>query len=223
MRQKGAVLLKQPYTSSTPGTTGSAEPGNVALIIRGTANVTNPDLAAFAGRQNTTFCGARPDAAVSEGGVVNLGLAGLGTASGDFMSYLIAQGGGWLASARVDDIKIVGITQNTDGTVEFTLQCAPNPAPVLYNLYQNRVRGVNNGRSPVNGSLLGFFNTNTTFQTSSVIGLGLSQMGGFMRVYKVIPTFLPYAGYLTELITGEHKRGKPFGSPRGRQPRRVRG
>ena len=222
-RQKGSVLLKQPFTTATPSVTGSAEPGNVALIVRGTANVTNPDLAAFAGRQNTTWCGAPPDDAVSLGGQVDLGKAGLGAANASFWELMIGSGAGWLAAARTDDVKIAAATQNTDGTVEFLLQRAPAPAPALFVPQNVRVRAVNNGQSPLNGSVLGYFNTNTTFQTQDVIGIARAQVGGMMRVYKVIPTFLPYAGYLTQLITGEHKRGRPPFSPRGRQPRRVRG
>lgn len=222
-RQKGSVLLKQPFTTATPSVTGSAEPGNVALIVRGTPNLTDPALAAFAGRQNTTWCGAPPDDAVTLGGAVNLGAAGLGAANGSFWEAMIAAGAGWLAVARTDDVKINGVSQNLDGTLEYTLQRAPVPAPALFVPQVVRVRRVNNGQSPANGSVLGWFSDNTHFQTQDVIGIGVPQFGGMMRVYKPIPTFLPYGGYLTELITGEHKRGRPFGSPRGRAPKRVRG
>ncbi len=220
---KGSVLLKQNFTTQNPSLTGGAEPGTVAIITRGVPDLTNPALADFAGHQNTTWLGAPPDASVSNGGVVDQGQAGLGAALATFWNLMISAKVGWLAAQRSDDIKIAAATQNGDGTVEITLQRAPVPAPALFNPITVRVRRINSGRSPLNGPLLGWFNTNTTFQTADVIGLALTQVGGMMRTYDPFPTHLPYGGYLIEGTTGEHKRGRPFGTPRGRQPRRVRG
>jgi hypothetical protein len=222
-RLKGARLLKQQFVSSTPTLTGDAEPDNVALIVRGTPNTTDPALAAFAGNQNTTWHGAPPDLAVNFGGVVNLGLAGLGTAVSTFYTAMIAAGTGWLAANRKDDIMIESATQNVNGTVDILLVRTPVPAPTLNTNTTVRVRRINNGRSPLNGSLVGQFTTSTTFTTQDVIGIPTPQVGGRLRFYAPIPTFLPYGGFLVELITGEHKRGRPFGSQRGRAPNRVRG
>jgi hypothetical protein len=222
-RLKGSRLLKQTFSSSTPGLTGDAEPGNVALIVRGTPNVTNPALAPYAGNQNTTWHGAPPDLAVNFGGVVNLGAAGLGAALGSYFNAMQQANTGWLAVTRTDDVPITSIVSLGDGTLEITLTRAPVPPAVVNKQINVRVRRVNNGRSPVNGPLIGMFTAATVFRTLDVIGIGLAQVGGFMRIYAPIPTFLPYGGFLTELITGEHKRGRPFGSPRGRAPARVRG
>jgi hypothetical protein len=223
LEARGSVLLKQNYTSINPGLTGGAEPGTVAIISRGVPDLTNPALADFAGHTNTTWLGAPPDAAVSNGGIVDQGQAGLGAALASYWQAMIANNTGWLAIQRADDIKIGAATQNGDGTVEITLQRAPVPAPGLFIPILVRVRRVNNGRSPLNGPLLGWFNTPTTFQTQDVIGIPTTQIGGMMRTYADIPTHLPYGGYLIEGVTGEHKRGRPFGTPRGRQPKRVRG
>jgi hypothetical protein len=220
---KGSVLLKQRFTAINPTLTGDAEPGNVCLLVRGTPNVTDPALAPFAGRQNVTFLGSPPDAAVNLGGNVNLGNAGLGAALGTFYNLLIANNVGWFAVRRVDDVKIATSTQNTDGTVSILLQRNVNPVPTLFFPQTVRVRRVNSGKSPLNGALLGYFNLAGEFQTSDVIGIPTTQIGGFMRVYSTVPVHLPYSGFLTELLTGEHKRGRPFGTPRGRAVKRVRG
>jgi hypothetical protein len=222
-RLKGSRLLKQVFTSATPSLTGDAEPGNVALIVRGVPNVANPALAAYAGNQNTTWHGAPPDLAVNFGGVVNLGAAGLGAAVATYYQAMQQANTGWLAVTRTDDVPISGIVSLGDGTLEITLVRAPVPPATLNRQINVRVRRINNGRSPVNGALIGSFSAATVFRTLDVIGIGLAQVGGFMRIYAPIPTFLPYGGYLVELVTGEHKRGRPFGSPRGRAPARVRG
>jgi hypothetical protein len=220
---KGSVLLKQNYTSQSPNTTGDAEPASVAIIVRGVPDLTNPALADFAGHQNTTWLGGPPDAAISQAGIVNQGAAGLGAALATYWNQMIAANTGWLAQARVDDIKIASSSQNADGTVEILLQRDPVPPAILFRPIIVRVRRVNNGRSPINGPLLGWFNLHNTFQTQDVIGIPTTQVGGMLRTYDQFPTHLPYGGYLVEGFTGEHKRGRPFGTPRGRQTPRARG
>lgn len=220
---KGSVLLKQNFTSVSPNLTGDAEPASVAIITRGVPNLTNPALASFAGHQNTTWLGGPPDAAISQAGVVNQGAAGLGAALATYWNQMIAANTGWLAQGRVDDIQIASSSQVDDGTVDILLQRVPNPTPALFRPMLVRVRRVNNGRSPLNGPLLGWFRLNNTFRTQDIIGIPTTQVGGMMRTYDQFPTHLPYGGYLIEGVTGEHKRGRPFGTPRGRQAPRVRG
>lgn len=223
-RARGSFLIKQTFTSQQPTVTGAAEPADVALISRGAPNLSDPVIgAAFAGSANQTFLGGPPDDAVSNGGDVNLGAAGLGAALAAWRSACIQANLGWLAVARADDVEITSAVQNPNGTVLITIAAPFIGGQPLNKKCAVRVRGVNNGQSPLNGQLLGTFKTNVTFQTSGVIGIPTPQIGGFMRVYKPNPQFLAYAGMQTELKTGQHDRGRPFGSPRGRQRRTVRG
>ncbi len=222
-RARGAALVKETFTSSNPGLTGPAEPADVALIAVGQPNVTDPAKARFNGNRNQTFIGAPPDDSVTQGGNVLLGAAGLGAAFGSWRSAVIAANLGWLAVDRADDVPIDAIDQLTDGTVSITLKRAIIPAFVAGQLRTIRVRGVNGGRTPIPGQLLGYFSNNTTFISADIIGIPTPQIGGNIRVYTTVPVHLSYLAIELNLRTGQHDRGRPFGSPRGRQRRRVRG
>lgn len=223
-REKGSFFLRQSFTAANPSLTGPAEPGNVAIIQKSVANTTDPALAPFAGRTAVSWLGAPPDGAVTSGGLIDLGANGLGAALTTYWQAISSTyQWGWLAAVRNDDVKIVTADQNGDGTVTVLLQRNVNPAPVLFLLRNVRMRGINGGRSPLNGSQLGYFNALNQFTTQDVIGIPTQQIGGNMRVYNPIPTFLPYGSFQLNGITGEHKRGRPFGTSPGRQRKRVRG
>lgn len=222
-RAKGSALIKQVFTSATPTLTGDAEPADVAILGTWQPNASTPATADFSGNFSISHFGAPPDAAVSNGGVVNQGAAGLGAAIASFRSAMIGANTGWFTAVREDDVKINSIAQNADGTITITLARAPVPAPVV-NIQQTvRVRRINKGKTPIPGQLLGHFATATTFVSTDPIGIPTPQLGGFMRTYNQTPFFIPYAGLIVQGIVGDHKRGRPFGSPRGREPARVRG
>jgi hypothetical protein len=223
VRARGSILLKQTFSTVQPGIVGGAEPADVALVARWTPDLTNPALAPFAGATADTLLGAPPDVSVNQGGIVDQGAGQLGLFIASFRSAMIQLKAGWLASQRADNIRIASIAQNLDGTITITLERAPVPAPTLNAATTVRVRGINHGKTPIPGQLRGVFATNTTFVSAIAIGIPTPQVGGFMRTYAPNPTFLPYGGMLLEGQVGEHRRGRPPGSPRGRQPARVRG
>jgi hypothetical protein len=214
--QRSVAFVKQTFTAPAGGSTGEAEPADVALIMRGeTDQLPNT---------NQTWLGAPPDEAVTNGGKVNTGRAQLGTNWNQYAALLISNRFGWGISEVADDLNITGIVQdNTTGrpiiTVAGNQWVAPFPGP----WYPARARRINGGRSPLNGQLIVQPIAANEVQTREVIGLGLLQSGGFLKVYINTRPFVPYTNLTLELEVGNHKRGRPFGSPRGRAPARVRG
>jgi hypothetical protein len=84
------------------------------------------------------------------------------------------------------------------------------------------VRGINNGRSPLNGPVLVQVKDATHFETKEKIAFAVDQIGGFIKVYNGVRLFLPYSALDFDGTVGNHKRGRPFASSRGRAPRRIR-
>lgn len=207
------------FTSQTPSVTGDAEPGNVCLIHRGFTDLV--------GNQNSTFLGAPPDEAVNFGGNVIFANAGLQSSLDAYEAALKGDGTyafGWGYSPEPEDYAITDVAQEPDGTVILTLGrnfVVPTPTGPFY---PARIRGLNNGKSPLNGQVLvrpigpGL----NTVQTKEQIAFVLAQVNGHIKVYQPTRPFLPYTDFLTDFTTGEHKRGKPFGSPRGRAVNRTR-
>jgi len=212
---RASFFIRQTFTTSTPPSSKPAEPGDVALIARGTTT--------DKGNQNTTFWGAPPDAAVDRGGNVILGNANLQTDTDNYIGFLIANGFGWGESGAPADNEIKTITQNIDGTVTFQFK-ANVLLPAQHTIYYPaRVRGINKGHSPLCGACNVTVIDADKVRTQEVIAFSTSQVGGFVKIYPQLRQFLPYFAIDVELIVGNHKRGRPFGSTRGRAPARVRG
>jgi hypothetical protein len=220
-RTRGVFLIKQEFTNPVRNATAAAEPAAVALLARGTTSV---QLAppGFGANTNTTFCGAPPDDAVSNAGNVDGGKSGLDAAFKTWALEL-TNGWGWLASARIADLEIATIAQNANGTVTLTTVGDFPGGITIGQIYTARARRINAGVSPLNGQLILRATAAKTLVTQEVIGLGLEQAGGFVRLYKQVQPFLAYRSIDYELIVGKHKRGRPFGFSPGRARRRVRG
>ncbi len=229
-RARGTFLLKQKITPQDPTLVGSAEPGNVALIMRGFTLQTDPDTVIYNGNQNTTWAGGPPDGAVVRGGEVRLANNGLGAAYRSWEAAMVSttQAGvtvqhGWLAAARVVDTKITSIMQNDDGTVRIVTADNIIPPLAVNQPGHVRIRRVNTGRSPMNRALIVYPVNATSADTYEVIGIPTPQIGGRLRAYRTLPVFLNYAGLIMELTTGKHKRGRVPGSTPGRLPTIIRG
>lgn len=222
VRTKGSWLNKTIYKNPSTSANMSAEPAVVALIARGSTDVTKAP-AAFTANQNRTFCGAPPDAAVDNGGIVFPAESNLGVNFDQWAAILVGQEFGWLVSATIAEAEIDVIGAQPDGTVEFATQ-APVPNILeVGKIYKARCRRVNGGNSPLNGELILKYTSANTFVTQEVIGLGLAQAGGTLRIYAPISPFVGFANVVLEGQTGKHQRGRPFGSSPGRARKRIRG
>lgn len=221
-RAKGVFLLKQEFRNPVQDDSQSAEPANVAVVARCATNATiaPPGFAANTAR---TYCGAPPDPAVSDAGIVDPGVSNLGTNFTQWALALLNNGFGWLASATVTDQKINAITQNADGTVEIQVNGPVPGGIVLGSTYPARARRINGGQSPLNGPLVCNYTAVDTFNTTEIIGLALVQTGGNLKVYRAIQPFIPYSQVLLDLETAKHSRSRPFGSVPGRARKRIRG
>lgn len=225
VRTKGRFPLKQTFKNPVQLKEQAAEPAVVALNITG---VTNPQLAppAFVANTNRTYCGAPPDDAVSNGGIVDPSKVGLDANFNQWKTLLTTKRYGWLAQKLIVDLEIDSISQEANGTVRLVTKTAivpPTEPLVLGTVYPCYVRGVNQRRSPLNGQLQLRYVAVNTWTTTAVIGLGLAQAGGNVKVYAPIS---PWVGYADLILNGEvakHQRGLPFGFTRGRAPNRVRG
>jgi hypothetical protein len=211
---RNSYFIKQQFSTSHASLTRGAEPGDVALIARGNST--------GIGTQNTTFLGAPPDFAVDNGGVVSLGNANLGTDLTAYYDFLVANGFGWGLSGTPADNQIMSVTQNIDATVSFKFTAPVNLPTVHTTYYPIRVRSINNGHSPLNGAWTGTVIASDTIRTKEKLAFATDQVGGFVKIYQAVRSFVPYVQIDTELLVGNHKRGRPFGSSRGRAPTRVR-
>jgi hypothetical protein len=221
-RARGVSLVKQEFKNPIQLVAQAAEPASVALLARG---VTGGQLApaAFQANVNQTFLGAPADDAVNNGGDVDPGKAGLGAAFGQWAAAMLANHFGWLVSNTIADLEIVNISQNTNGTVELVTTAAPAGVLTLGKSYTARIRRVNAGVSPLNGQVIVRSMVGNILNTQQVIGLGLNQAGGSIRLYSQIAPFAEYAGLVLMGTVGKHKRGRPFGFSPGRARRRIRG
>lgn len=220
-RVKGVALNEQGFSNPVQTAIASAEPANVALKIFGTTNNTKaPPL--YKSNKNITYAGAPPDKAVTNGGIVDEGEAGLGAAFAQWRSLMLANCG-WLLNTRIADREISAITPLANGKVEIEIIGTLVPTLTDNLIYPIRVRAVNGGRSPMNGALNARFLTPNKLITQEIIGIALAQEGGSVAVYSRIK---PYAGFVDMKIArkvAKHQRGRPFGSTPGRAPNRVRG
>lgn len=209
---------KRTFQQSGQSGTGDAEPGPVCLNMVGD---TTP-----AGPTNITQLGAPSDAAVTLGGAVTLGMGNLQNNFDNLANFLKApQAGsvfGWgrSISPQVNAL-ITNIAPQVDDTVIFTVAAgAVFPAGGVK--FQVRVSRVNQSRSPLNGVWTVRATGALTVQTVERIAVGANQVGGEMRIYQTTRPFVPYTALNLQGLVGNHKRGRPFGSPRGRAPARVR-
>lgn len=222
VRQRGVYLSKTLFTNSVTTASAAAEPASVALLIRGSALISliNPQ---FNANQNQTFLGAPLDVCVDNAGVVYAGKGGLGAAFASWRSAMIAANMGWLVSDTIVDAGTSNWLQNPNGTVSFKVDVANFPPLVIGQWYKARVRGVNGGASPLNSEVIVQAGAEGTLTTREVIGLGLAQAGGFIRVYRQVSPFVSYGDLQLGELVGKHKRGRPFGSSPGRARKRIRG
>jgi hypothetical protein len=218
---KGSWFQKGIFQTTHPSVTGAAEPGDVAAIGIG-SNPANQFPARF-------FMGAPPDAAVDLGGQIQPGKGGFGTdCMQDYFNFLTApvvQGAqfGWLVSGTPVDNEIVSITQNTDGQLVILFTAAVGLPGKHSVYYPARIRGVNNGRSPCNGQCLVTVTGANTVTTKEVIAFSANQVGGFCKIYQQQKSFAQYVNIDINFLVGNHRRGRPFDTSRGRAPARVRG
>lgn len=212
---RAVAFVKQRFSKSSSSGTGPAEPADVALIMRGS---TNPG-----DQVNQTFLGAPSDAAVSDGGAVDTGMGNLGANFNAYAQALIAAQFGWGISTTEKDLQINGVTSLANGRVEITVPAGTFVGPFPGKFVPGRIRQVNAGHSPLNGQVIVQPTAADKLVTREVIGLALDQEGGFIRVYSGFRPYVPYTALTLELEVGNHKRGRPFGSPAGRQKNRVRG
>jgi hypothetical protein len=223
VRQRGTSIVKEVFSNPVNTIAQAAEPADVALIANGfpAANLGAPD--AKLGNKNQLFLGAPPDPPVDNAGVVDLGKSNLGANYGQWRDLVLASSCGWLSGNVIAEFDIATVTQATTGQVIITSSGDLPNTLVLGRTYTSRIRRVNAGVSPLNGQVLLKVTGPRTVETQEVIGIALAQAGGSVKCYSIINQFLQFATLELQLIVGNHKRGRPFGSPRGRAPRRIRG
>lgn len=224
--RRASFLQKQVFMQTGSAAQFPAEPSVVALQVRGFPDITVAPVQ-FWGNENSTLCGGPQDDAVNNAGVVSPAATNLGAA---FVSWVAALkstdvGGafGWAAATLIADIPIVGITQNLNGTVAYTVPAGSTAGLVANTIYPSRVRDVNQGRSPLNGQCNLLLGNATTLVTKEVIAFALAQDGGSIKVYKPVGTFLPYGDLVLDLLTAKHKRYQGFLRHPGRAKDRIRG
>jgi len=221
-RTRGSFLSKVQIKNAVQTASAAAEPANVALIVRGAAEPSQL-LPQFDANTNQSFLGAPLDVSVDNAGVVDPGKGGLGAAFASWRSAMLATTVGWLANQTIFDSPITTIVQNPNGTVQITTTGDTVGSLIIGQYYKARIRAVNGGQSPLNGEVIVYLTANNSLRTKEVIGLGLAQEGGSIRVYKQVQPFVDYGDLTLNLVTGKHKRGRPFGSIPGRAKNRIRG
>lgn len=221
-RAKGVYLSRTILRNPVQTVAQAAEPAEVALLAAGTtgANLAPP---AFVANTNRTFLGAPPDPAVDNGGFVDPSKSNLQANYSQWAALLTGGNWGWLVNGTIADLTIDTITQNANGTVTITTVEDFPVGVTIGKYYPARARRINQGASPINGQLIIRPTAAKTMVTQEVIGLALSQEGGFIRLYQAIQPFAAFQNLNLLGVVGKHQRGRPFGSTRGRAPNRIRG
>lgn len=223
IRKKGVFLQKKTYTNPHAGEPGwGAEPAAVALLAIGSTRP-NVLLPQFDANENVTFLGGPVDECVDNAGVVYPGRKLLQSSFDSWKAAVIAASLGWLVSDTIVNDDILLASQNANGTVRITLNGGAPVGVVPGHLYNCRIRGVNNGHSPLNGAILLRASVGGEFNSTKAIAFSTPQVGGAMRVYREVYPFAAYGDLQLEERAGKHQRGRPFGSPRGRIAARIRG
>lgn len=222
VRQRGVYLSKKNYANPNQTQAYAAEPSDVALLVKASADQVNAPPQ-FRANTATSFLGAPCDVAVTNAGDVDPGKAGLGAAFAQWQSAMIAARMGWLVSETIHDAPISTVSQNDSGTVNIQFQNNIVGPLVQGAWYKGRVRAVNGGNSPLNGEIVCQVTAANTITTREVIGIALAQQGGWCRFYKQVMPFVRYGSLALDDTVGNHKRGRPFGSKPGRARRRIRG
>jgi hypothetical protein len=218
-----AALDKTLYSqSSYTGLAASAEPSAVSMQAQGYAPVVGAP-AGFGGNENWTYLGGPFDVCITDAGFVNKGKNNLLTNFNTWKQQMLTNNFGWLADQTLNPgAKIVSVTQNADGTVTYT--CEGVIAGVVEGgKYPVRVRGMNGGKSPLNGPFNVIVGTPAiTATTLEQVAFATAQKGGFIRFYQACKVFVPYGNIVLAGTTIEHKRGRAFLSRRGRASKRIR-
>lgn len=222
VRSRGVKLVKKTFRHSTQTASAGAEPAEVALLVRGSAepSILNPQ---FNTNQNTTFLGAPLDVSVDDGGQVFEGKGGLGAAFGAWRTAMLTATMGWLADETILNVGILGIAQNANGTVTYTFPPTVLASLTLGAKYKARVRSVNQGRSPLNIEQIVRVDSPVTLVTERVIGIPTPQTLGSIRLYRIVKPFVDYGDLQLADRVGKHQRGRPYGSSPGRLRDRVLG
>lgn len=222
VRTRGVFPIDCNYKITSGAQQLGAEPAAVALLVRGyaTPSVAFPQ---FDANTNLTYLGAPLDISVDDGGVVYEGRGGLGAAFGQWRSIMLSSNAGWLPDVTIAEIAIISIAQNVNGTVTYTVAEADTAALVVGQVYEARVRQVNQGRSPLNIAQKVKLQTATTLVTRRVIGIPTPQTLGTIRIYKQVSPFIDFGDLVLSGKVAKHKRGRPFGSIPGRLPKRILG
>lgn len=220
-RIRGVHPVRGEWRTSVTGEPGSAEPAQVALLCRGVSldSQVNPK---FDANTNQTFLGAPFDRSVDTGGTVYPGRGGLQAAFNSWRQAMLTASMGWLASDTIHQADLATITEGTDGIATFTTIQALTPTLAINGVYRCRIKGINNGQSPLNGEMIIRVTGAATFMSRYPIGWSLAQVGGSVRFYASVSPFIQYGDLRLVLQAANHKRGRPFGSKPGRRPKRVR-
>lgn len=207
-------------------TAGASEPAVVALQASCYAAATAPPL--FTGNTKTVFLGAPPiqcllfAGAGPGNGAVNQAVLNLGANFQLWKQSLLGGSWGWLAVTAIGGpLALTTITQTAGGQLGFTVG---NNTLVDGTVYNIRVSGVNQGRSPCNGQFVAVYNATTkTLTTKEIVAFATMQTGGQVQPYNRFLTFVPYGDMILQNFTIKHKRGRPFLSEPGRARKRIRG
>ena len=207
------------WTQSQTSQTGPAEPADVGLIMVG------KDVTGFLVDRHTL--GAPSDAGVDNGGnLIAGGIAGNIPANFKaFSQFLIGNGFGFgsAPTGTVVQLKGVTISQNADGTVDFTWPGGTVLPFAIGKTFPARASGINTRHSALNGQMNLFVTAANILTTREVIGIPTAQQGGQLRVYQIGRNYAAYSLLYLEQFVGNHRRGRPPLPTRGRAPARIRG
>lgn len=221
VRSKGKFGIKKSFKNPNQTAAYAAEPADVAYIVNGFPSIGQVP-SAFDGNENQLFLGAPVDQCVDNAGKVSTDKAGLLAAFGDWANLMRTTSAGWLADTIIGDTHITTITQLGDGTVELVLDATGFAPLTVGKYYRARVRRVNNGKSPLNNEWVVRATGAATVRTTEQIGINPSSSGGLVKVYKPVKDFVDFGNLVLQLEVGNHKRGRPFGTTRGRSPTIIR-
>lgn len=224
---RAAKSVRGLWTIGSTAKASEADPADVCINLVG-------DTTLGVGNTNLTQLGAPLDLYTVTGGILNQ-IGTLQTTLAAYTAFLkgtsqLGSTFGWLLSqSQALNPLVTSITQNVNGTVEFVMAGATfgpgvTPAGPAFGVpFKVRVSRVNGGKSVLNRVLTLVATNATTANSIERVAFFTGATGGQIRAYANYQPFTPYVQLNAENFVGNHRRGRPFFSVRGRAPAKALG
>lgn len=173
-------------------------------------------------RSKQLFAGGAPDDVSVNGGVFDRDKVNYKTNFDSWNIITRSLGAGWLGFVALNEIPVTGYVASTTDIVTITVGGAGFPTGDIGSVQIVRIRGVNHGKSKLNGEFKVRIVDENTCKTVNPIALFTFASEGMLTTFDQPSTFFQSAGWSC-VKTADKKRGRPLLVSPGRAKARPLG